>query len=575
MAECLNHTLVKRVRAMLHASALPKDLWGEAIMHATWLKNCSSTRHLGTKMPYETLYLKKPNLLNILVWGCHIKVHNNSGSKLDMWACDGWWVGFNLDSNGHCIYWPDTKAVGVEQSVIFKKHDVAVPYNILLEGESGNAQNASAQPHTQPQQRADAAQCSSTEMASQHVKMETIRHSPDTLGTTFKSPPPPPRHSTRQCFESNSMRHLCTGEGMCDGHITLDHMWQLHDTDRSSTAQDNAMLVLIKDELAAGNEDVNTIYTMAAGVETDGLDALTVNKARSGVDWPSWQDAINAKLKSLEGAHTWNLVEHPNGVNVVGCKWVFKIKCNANGEIKKYKAQLVAKGYLQIQGIDYDETYVPVARLVSLRTVLAIAAHNNWDIEVFDFHSAFLNGKLGDGEDIYMELPEGYTTSVDLVHPVAKLNIMLYGSKQGALRWYQELSSTLDELRLKCVHTDWGIFYGWIGHDILVLASHVDNCTVTGSSPKLIHSFKAEIRLHYKITDLGPISWLLGMKVARNQDARTISLSQQAYIEAILTKYNLTTCKPAPVPMDPGLKLSHDQSPQSAEEIGHMKSVPY
>ena len=127
---------------------------------------------------------------------------------------------------------------------------------------------------------------------------------------------------------------------------------------------------MIEDELAAGDEDVNAIYAMAAGVETDGLDPSTVNEARSRVDWPSWQDAINAKLKSLEGARTWNLVECPNGMNVVGCKWVFKIKHNANGEIEKYKARLVAKGYLQIQGVDYDETYVPVARLASLRPAM-------------------------------------------------------------------------------------------------------------------------------------------------------------------------------------------------------------
>ena len=150
-------------------------------------------------------------------------------------------------------------------------------------------------------------------------------------------------------------------------------------------------------------------------------------------------------------------------MNVVGCKWVFKIKCNANSEIEKYKAQLVAKGYSQIQGIDYDETYAPVARLASLRTVLAVATRNDWDIEVFDFHSAFLNGKLGDGEDIYMEPPEGYTMRGKHVHPVAKLNVALYGSKQGALRWYQELSSTLGDLGLKRAHADWGIFYRRIG----------------------------------------------------------------------------------------------------------------
>ena len=115
-----------------------------------------------------------------------------------------------------------------------------------------------------------------------------------------------------------------------------------------------------------------------------------------------------------------------------------------------------------------------------------------------------------------MELPEAYTTSIDLVHPVAKLNVALYGSKQGALRWYQELSSTLDKLGLKRAHADWGIFYGRIGRNILVLASHVDDCTVTGSSPELIHLFKVEIGSCYKITDLGPISWLLRMKVAHN-----------------------------------------------------------
>jgi len=174
-----------------------------------------------------------------------------------------------------------------------------------------------------------------------------------------------------------------------------------------------------------------------------------------------------------------------------------------------------------------------------------------------------------------MDLPDSYTTNGNFIHPVAKLNVALYGSKQGALKWYQELSSTLSELGLKHAHPDWGIFHGRIGHDILVLASHVNDCMLTGSSPELICSFKAEIGLHYKITDLGPISWLLGMKVMRDQNARTISLSQQTYVKAILAKYNLTNCKSASVPMDPGLKLSCNQSLQSAEEIGHMKSVPY
>ena len=270
-------------------------------------------------------------------------------------------------------------------------------------------------------------------------------------------------------------------------------MRQLHDSDschNSPKSPENTTLVLIKDELATDN-DVEDVYAMVAGVsEAEGLDPSTVSEARTRSDWPRWEVAINAELKSLDDTRTWNVVKCPNGVNIVGNKWVFKIKRNAAGEIKKYKACLVAKGYSQVQGVDYDDTYTPIARLSSLCTILVIAAHNDWDVEVFDFHLAFLNGKLSKGEDIYMQLPEGYTTSGKYTQPVTKLNVALYGSKQGTLRWYQELSKSLGKLGLTRVHADWGVFYGQTRHNILVLASHVNDCTVTGNSTVLIHSFK-------------------------------------------------------------------------------------
>ncbi|KIN99810.1 hypothetical protein M404DRAFT_154217 [Pisolithus tinctorius Marx 270] len=103
-------------------------------MHATWLKNCSSTRCLGTKTPYEMLYQRPPDLSKIPVWGCHVKVHDTSGSKLDIHC-----VGFDPESDGHHIYWPDTRAIRIERSVIFECWDVSVPHGVLLEGEQGNS----------------------------------------------------------------------------------------------------------------------------------------------------------------------------------------------------------------------------------------------------------------------------------------------------------------------------------------------------------------------------------------------------------------------------------------------------
>ncbi|KIK14931.1 hypothetical protein PISMIDRAFT_16919 [Pisolithus microcarpus 441] len=501
VAERLNRTLIEWVCALIHASGLPKNLWGEAIMHATWLKNRSSTRCLGTKTPYKMLYHKPPNLTKIPVWGCHVKVHDNTGSKLDMRARDGYWVGFDPESDGHRIYWPDTRSIGIKRSVTFERREqlsgstAAVFWNLGIHN--------------------------------------------------FETPPPQPRRSNRQHFESDYLRHLREGEGTQDGRITLDYMKQLRENDsrtNSPNSRDNATLAF-EEELAEDGNDSDLVYAMVARTsEAEGLDPSTVHEAKSRSDWSKWHDAIAVELKSLNDVHTWDVVECPKGANIVGCKWVFKIKRTATREVEKYKACLVAKGYSQVQGVDYDETYAPVTRLASLRTILAIAARNNWEIDVFNFHSAFLNGKLGNGEDIYMELPEGYPAPRNLSRPVAKLNVVLYGSKQGALRWYQD---------------------------------HVDDCTITSSSPDLICSFKAEIGTRYKITDLGPIGWLLGMKVTWNRDFRTISLSQESYINAILTKYNLADAKPSAIPMDPSLKLTQANVPQPAKEAACMKNVPY
>ena len=168
----------------------------------------------------------------------------------------------------------------------------------------------------------------------------------------------------------------------------------------------------------------------------------------------------------------------------------------------------------------------------------------------------FLNGKLDEGEDLYMELPPGYKVNKGPRNAVVKLHVALYGSKQGALKWYLELCSSLKELRLGCVHLDWGIFYAHIRHNILILASHVDNRTLTGSSCELMGLFKNEIMGRYKITDLGLISWVLGMKVIQDHVTQTISLSQEPYIDAIITKYNFANLKPISIPMDPSIQLS-------------------
>jgi len=134
----------------------------------------------------------------------------------------------------------------------------------------------------------------------------------------------------------------------------------------------------------------------------------TYEEAKKRPDWLQWKEAIEAEWKALEDNGMWKLVERLEGINIVGCKWVLRIKKNSAGEIEKYKAQLVAHGFTQIHGVDYYEMYTPVACLVTVRLLLAIANRNKWPIKSFDFDSAYLNSILKADETVFLEQPKGY-----------------------------------------------------------------------------------------------------------------------------------------------------------------------
>ena len=529
-------------------------------MHVVYVKNRTATRSLDGKTPYEMLYGKKPNVKDLPVWGTKVWVHDASGSKLDMRAREGRWIGFDPESNGHRIYFEDRRNIAIERNVSFEKPEglVLSQEGLPLEGESKSTSN------------------------SQQSTSKTTPVAPtpqqDPLGENFEQPAQPTlRRSTRQRTESPYIRMLRSGAGTHDGRGGDPLIPRGIQTVENRQQEEQGMGVIEEDQPWEFNlDDSDTAYAMFAGMsEIEGLEPQTVEDARTRPDWPRWQEAISAELKSLDEACTWDIVPRPKNTNIVSCKWVFKIKRNAAGQIDKYKARLVARGFSQVHGVDYYETYAPVARLTSLRLILAVAARRDWEIEVFDFHSAFLNGKLDDDEVIFMELPPGIEGAKDRKGMVARLRIALYGSKQGALEWYQCLCGELTQLGFTHAEADWGVFTAHIGKDMLVLASHVDDCTVTGSSAKLIRAFKAEIGERFKITDLGPISWLLGMKVTRDREKRTISLSQESFIEAIITKYNFADAKPAAIPMDPSIQYSQDQCPTSAAQTAEMKRVPF
>jgi hypothetical protein len=502
--------------------------------------------------PYQAYRGKKPNLSGLREFGCKVWVHNPDGSKLDGRADIGRWVGFDEESNAHRIYWPSKRSVSVERSVKFNNTDtdVYLPNSVPLGGErvTVSLPKDTEKPAEQP--------TSSAPPVTDH------------LGQNFEHPAPNEGRPRRIRTESAAIRRLRAGEGVAS-HLPrergeLPRGIQEGDEAAQMAELDNEDWEVVNDENVASG-------MAAAMAEADALEP-TYEEAQQRSDWPEWKKAIQVELDNLKAAGTWELVERPRDTNVVDSKWVFRVKKDADGNISKWKARLVARGFMQVYGVDYFETFAPVAKLASIRSILAIAARNDWDISMFDFHSAYLNGELD--EDIYMEQPPDYEAA-DRRCYVVKLHKTLYGLKQAGKKWYDSLCRALADIGFVRSEADSAVFFVHVGTDVIILAIHVDDSTMTGSSVTLQNEFKARINAKFQLTDLGPISWLLGLAITRNRAMRTLSLSQHSYIDTLLRRFNLDDCKTLAQPLDLHVQLSRDQCPTTVEERAAMKAVPY
>ena len=187
--------------------------------------------------------------------------------------------------------------------------------------------------------------------------------------------------------------------------------------------------------------------------ESSVMEPRTYAEAMTTPEREQWEQAMREELASIVANHTWTLVPLPAGRRAVGCKWVLKLKRKADGSIDRFKARLVAKGFLQKEGLDYTETFAPVARMPSLRALLAIAAARDLEVHQMDVRTAFLNGELE--EDIYMEQPQGFIAPGSEAKLVYKLHRSLYGLKQAGRAWYKKIDSdSLSELGLKPTMSD-------------------------------------------------------------------------------------------------------------------------
>jgi hypothetical protein len=296
-----------------------------------------------------------------------------------------------------------------------------------------------------------------------------------------------------------------------------------------------------------------------------------VKEARTRPDWRKWEKAMNEELESLKRHGTYEQVKTlPPGRKAIGYKWVYKLKLNPDNSIARYKAHLVAKGYSQIPGQDFTETTSPVARLASYRSLLSLAAKLNLEAHHLDIETAFLNGVLD--EEIYMKAPDGLDTGSN---GIWRLKKSLYGLKQASHVWNKLLDSTLKRLGFERCNKDTCVYLYRSKTDFIILAVHVDDMLIVSNSKSSLAEMKLSLGRHFKVKDLGEVKFLLGIEVVRNRKNGYVKLSQQAYVEQLLDRFNLQGVKPASTPLSAGIRLTQDDCPITDETKADMADVPY
>ena len=262
---------------------------------------------------------------------------------------------------------------------------------------------------------------------------------------------------------------------------------------------------------------------------------------------------MQEELNEFERNQVWTLVPRPKNRSIVGTKWVFRNKTDSEGIITRNKARLVAKGYSQQEGIDYDETFAPVARLEAIRIFLAYASHMKFKVFQMDVKSAFLNGKLE--EEVFVEQPPGFE---DCKHSdyVYKLDKALYGLKQAPRAWYETLAQFLLSSGFSRGTIDKTLFYLQQGKDLLLVQIYVDDIIFGSTNSKLCNRFAKLMQSRYQMSMMGELSYFLGLQVKQTEDG--IFVSQAKYTRNLLKKFGLLNCSSATTPMATATKLDKD-----------------
>jgi hypothetical protein len=547
--------------SLLSHAHMPLRFWDDAFQTACFLINRLPTPVLQNKSPFEKLFNSVPDYLFLKTFGCACwpNLQSYNSHKLQPRSLQCVFLGYSLLYHGYkCLHIP-TGRLYISRDVIFLenlfpffKNTSTLPTQTTTpSGQSVSIlgpcpllcsqPRSSPAPSTAPAPHTWASLTHHTEPIidpSHHTQPEPISATnTDPYLASISNPTSvlapetstPPENSSPPETASNPLLSYSSSHPM----ITRS---KNHITKPKPTLDGMIRYPLPKSLLTVAH---TTIF------EPEPTCFITAAKSHA------WRQAMNLEFDALLQNQTWTLVlSHPSQ-NLIGCKWVFRVKRTADGSIERHKARLVAKGFHQQSGVDYDETYSPVIKPTTVRTVLSIAISSGWSLRQIDIQNAFLHGNLL--EEVFMSQPPGYQHPLYPNH-VCKLQRAIYGLKQAPRAWFSHLSTKLLELGFHGSRSDSSLFIYKTKSLMMYILIYVDDIIITSSQPVAIDDLLRSLTHDFAVKDLGTLNFFLGLEVISNPHG--ILLSQQRYIMDLLLRTKMSEAKPINTPMASTTNLS-------------------
>ncbi|GJR49985.1 putative ribonuclease H-like domain-containing protein [Tanacetum coccineum] len=533
VVERRNRTLIEAVRTMLIYAIAPLFLWAEAVALACYTQNHSIVCLRHGKTPYELLHDKLPDLSFFHVIGalCYPTNDSENLGKLQPKADIGIFIGYAPTKKAFRIYNRRTRRI---------IKTIHVDFDEL------------------------------TAMASEHSSSRPALHemTPATISLGLVPNPPPstpfvPPSRTPEVIApiDEVVAPVSTVSTGSPSSTIVDQDAPSPKNDSGASSSD--VIPIVVQTTAPNSEHVTKwtkdhplyniicelerpvsirlqLYEQALFCYYDAfLTSVEPKNYKDALTQACWIEAMQEELHEFDRLEVWELVPRPDKVMIITLKWIYKVKLDEMGGILKNKARLVARGYRQEEGIDFEESFALVARLDAIRIFLAYAAHMNMIVYQMDVKTAFLNGILR--EEVYVSQPDGFVDQDNLNH-VYKLKKALYGLKQAPRAWYDLLSKFLLSQEFSKGTVDPTLFIRRQGKDILLVQIYVDDIIFASTTPELCDQFSKIMFSQFKMSMMGKISFFLRLQIS--QSPRGIFINQSKYALESLKKYDIKSSDP-------------------------------